>query len=102
MKLKKQGITNMLALPIDKMLNIYLLCSHSEHPKNPFQPKQSKRFHSKNWFTECETGLNSIKLPKVGSNAIVPVPVGAGPNKIHKDVRKCKLGRREMFWGIAI
>jgi len=22
-----------------------------------------------------------IKLPKVGSNAIVPVPVGTGPNK---------------------
>jgi hypothetical protein len=27
-----------------------------------------------NWF-------NKVKLPKVGSNAIVPVPVGAGPNK---------------------
>jgi hypothetical protein len=24
----------------------------------------------------CETGSNKVKLPKVGSNAIVPVPVG--------------------------
>jgi hypothetical protein len=30
---KKQGITNALALPIIKMLYIYLLCSHSEHQK---------------------------------------------------------------------
>jgi hypothetical protein len=30
----KQGITNMLALPIDKMLYIYLLCPHSKHQKN--------------------------------------------------------------------
>ncbi len=29
----KQGITNMLALPIDKMLYIYLVCPHSEHKK---------------------------------------------------------------------
>jgi hypothetical protein len=27
----KQGIKNTLALPIDKMLHIYLLCPHSEH-----------------------------------------------------------------------
>jgi hypothetical protein len=29
----KQGIINTLALPIDKMLYIYLLCPHSEHQK---------------------------------------------------------------------
>jgi len=29
----------------------------------------------------CETGFNKVKLPKVGSNAIVPVPVEVGPNK---------------------
>ncbi len=29
----EQGITNTLALPMDKMLYIYLLCSHSEHPE---------------------------------------------------------------------
>jgi hypothetical protein len=29
----KQGITNTLALPIDMMLYIYLLCPHSQHPK---------------------------------------------------------------------
>jgi hypothetical protein len=46
--------------------------------------------------------FNEVKLPKVESNAIVPVPVWAGPNKIQKDVRKCKIGCREMFWGIAI
>jgi hypothetical protein len=26
-------------------------------------------------------GFNKVKLPEVGSNAIVPVPVGALPNK---------------------
>jgi hypothetical protein len=26
-------------------------------------------------------GSDKVKLPKVGSNAIVPVPVGAEPNK---------------------
>jgi hypothetical protein len=39
----QQGITNTLALPIDKMLrcctSIYLLFPHSEHQKNPFQSK---------------------------------------------------------------
>jgi len=38
----------------------------------------------KEWNTDSfinETGSNKVKLPKVGSNAIVPVPVGAGPNK---------------------
>jgi hypothetical protein len=44
----KQGITNTLALSIDKMLYIYLLCPHSEDPKNPFQSKQSKHFHQRN------------------------------------------------------
>jgi hypothetical protein len=28
-----KAFTNTLALPIDKMLYIYLLCPHSEHPK---------------------------------------------------------------------
>jgi hypothetical protein len=28
-------ITNTLALPMNKMTYIYLLCPHSEHPKNP-------------------------------------------------------------------
>jgi hypothetical protein len=46
----QQGITNMLALPIDKMLYTYLLCPHSEHPKkNLFQSKQPKYFHQRNW-----------------------------------------------------
>jgi hypothetical protein len=61
----KQGITNTLALPMDKILYIYLLCSHSEHQKNPFQSKQSKHFHQTNPFTKCETGSNKVKLPKV-------------------------------------
>jgi hypothetical protein len=77
----KQGMTNMVALPIDKMLYIYVLCPHSEHQKNLFQSKQSKHFHQRNRFTECEAGSNKVKLPKVGSNAIVPGHVGAGPNK---------------------
>jgi hypothetical protein len=75
-----QGIKNTLALPIDKMLYMYLLCPHSEHQKSTFQSKQSKHFHQRNRFTQCETGSNKVKLPKVGSNAIVPVPVGAGLN----------------------
>jgi hypothetical protein len=52
----KQGIINTLALPIDKMLYIYLLCPYSEHQKNPFQFKESKHFHQRNWFTQCKTG----------------------------------------------
>ncbi len=55
-----------------KMLCIYLLCPHSEHQNNPFQSKQSKHFHQRKQFTQCETGSNKVKLPKVGSNAIVP------------------------------
>jgi hypothetical protein len=78
--MKKQGITNTPALPIDKMLYIYLLCPHSEHQNNPLQSKQSKHIHQRNWFSKCETSSIKVKLPKVGSNAIVPVPVGAGPN----------------------
>jgi hypothetical protein len=35
--LLQQGIIHMLALPIVKMLYIYILCPHSEHQKNPFQ-----------------------------------------------------------------
>jgi hypothetical protein len=46
----QQGIANSVAVPIDKMLYIYLVCPHSKHPKNPFQSKQSKHFHPKNWF----------------------------------------------------
>jgi hypothetical protein len=82
----KQGITNMLALPVDKMLYIYLLCPHSKHQKNPFQSKQSKHFHQRNQFTSCETNCNKVKLPKVGSNVIVPIPVGgARPNNANKE-----------------
>jgi hypothetical protein len=83
LKIVKQGIKNTLALPIDKMLYIYLLCPHSEHQKNPFQSKQSKHFHQRNRFTQCETGSNKVKLPKVGSNAIVPVG-SKGPINFNK------------------
>jgi hypothetical protein len=47
----KEGIINTMALPIDKMLYIYLLCPHSEHQNNLFQSKQSKHFHQRNQFT---------------------------------------------------
>ncbi len=57
----KQGITNTLALPIDKMLYIYVLCPHSEHQKN---------LNGLNTFTK-EAGSNKVKHPKVGSNVIV-------------------------------
>jgi hypothetical protein len=46
----ERGITNTLALPIDNMLYIYLLCPQSEHQKNPFWSKQSKHFHQRNRF----------------------------------------------------
>jgi hypothetical protein len=45
-----------------------------------------KHFHQRNGFAQCETGFNNVKLPKVGSNAIVPVPVEAGPNKENQGV----------------
>jgi hypothetical protein len=61
------------------MLYIYLRCPHFKHQNNPFQSKQSL-----NTFTK-ETGSIKVKLPKVGSNAIVPVPVGAGPNDALND-----------------
>ncbi len=38
---------NKLALPMDKMLYIYLQCSHFEHQNNPFQSKQSKTLSPK-------------------------------------------------------
>jgi len=37
--------------------------------------------NSLNTFTKCDTGSNKAKLPKVGSNDIVPVPVGSGPKE---------------------
>ncbi len=50
-KQNKQGMKNTLALSIDKMLGIYLLCPQSEHHNNPFQNKHSKHFHQQNRFT---------------------------------------------------
>ncbi len=47
--------------------------------------------NSLNTFTK-ETGSNKLKLPKVGSNAIVPVPVGAGPNNAVNDDDGCAVG----------
>jgi hypothetical protein len=57
-------------------LHTFLLCPHSEHQKHSFQSKQCKHFHHRNRFISCETGSDKVKLPEVGSNAIVPVPVG--------------------------
>jgi hypothetical protein len=54
----KQGITYTLALPIDKMLYIHLLCPHFEHQKNPFQP------NSLNAFTK-KTGSNKVNFQKL-------------------------------------
>jgi hypothetical protein len=71
----KRGVTNTLAMPIDKILYIYLLCPHSEH-----HTKICSNLNSLKTFTK-ETGSNKVKLPRVRSNEIVPVPVGAGPNK---------------------
>jgi hypothetical protein len=72
----KQGITNMLALPIDKMFYIVPTVSHTLNTK-----KIRSDLNNLNTFTK-ETGSNKVKLPKVGSNAIVHVPVRAGPKNI--------------------
>jgi len=48
---KEGKLCPILALLIHKMLYIYILCPHSEHQKNPFQSKQSKHFHQRNWFS---------------------------------------------------
>jgi len=53
-----------------------------KHQKTQFQSKHSKHFHQKNQFISCETNSNKVKLPKVGSNAIVPAPTGTGPNQL--------------------
>jgi hypothetical protein len=68
--LTKQGITNTLALPIDKMLYIYVLCPHSELIKSvPIKTVKT--------LSPKKAVLIRPKLPKVGSNAIIsPVPVG--------------------------
>jgi hypothetical protein len=73
----KGPITNRQDLPLDKMWMwyIYLPCPRSEDQKSPFQSKQTKHFHQRNQFTYCEISSNKVKLPKVGSNAIVHVPV---------------------------
>jgi hypothetical protein len=47
-----------------------------------FQFKRSKHFQQRSRFTKCETSFNKVKLPKVGSNAIVPSP-------INLDVKNC-------------
>jgi hypothetical protein len=57
--------------------------------------KQSKYFHQRKEFTYCETSSNKVKLPKVGSNAIVPAPVEVGPNK--KDEPNSGLDLRAKF-----
>jgi hypothetical protein len=77
----EQDITN--TPPIDKMY-IYLLCPQSEDQNNPFQSKQSKHFHQRNWFTLCETGSNKVKLPKVRSNVIESL----SPLRSHRMVEK--------------
>jgi hypothetical protein len=68
---KQQGITNTLALPIDKMLYIYLLCPHSEHQNNRFH------YHQRDRVPNLKQMFNKVKLPKVGSSAIW----GTGPNQ---------------------
>jgi len=54
-KVNKQGVTNTLALPINKMSYIYLLCPHSEQQKNI-----CSNLNSLNTFTK-ETGSSHVK-----------------------------------------
>jgi hypothetical protein len=60
------------------LLYIYLLSPHSEHPE-----KMSSNLNSLNAFTK-ETNSHKVKLPKVGSNAIVPLPVGSRPARMNQ------------------
>ncbi len=74
---------------------IYLLCPHSEH-----QNKFRSNLNSLNTFTKGTSSPNKLKLPKIGSNAIVPVRVGAGPNKrkayAPNSKRRCSL--QHVIW----
>jgi hypothetical protein len=54
-EVNKQGVTNTLALPINKMLYIYLLCPHSEDQKNI-----CSNLNNLNTFTK-ETGSANVK-----------------------------------------
>jgi len=63
--LQKQGITNTLALSIDNVLY------YRVHTLNT--GKISSNLNSLNTSTK-ETGSFNVKLPKVGSNAMVPAP----------------------------
>jgi hypothetical protein len=71
------------------MLYISTYCVHTLNTqKNAFQTKQSKHFHKRNRFTSCETSSNKVKLPKVGSNAIVPAPTGPNKQSLQLGVRR--------------
>jgi hypothetical protein len=81
------------------MLYIYLLCSHSEQPKNICSNlNKSKHFHQRNRFISCEISFNKVKLPKVGSNAIVPVFVGGWAQQ--KMMPRGALKFQIAFWGL--
>ncbi len=62
----------------DVCTSIY--CVHTRNMKKIHSNLNNlNTFTKKNRFPECEISFNKVKLPKVGSNAIVPV--GAGPKQ---------------------
>jgi hypothetical protein len=71
----------MLALPIAKMLYIYLLCPHSEHQKNSFQSKPSNTFTKESGSSNVKPVVKD-KTSKSWVQCARPCPVGAGPNKV--------------------
>ncbi len=81
----------MLALPINKMLYIYLLCPHSEHQKNI-----GSNLNGLNTFTK-ETSSNKVKLPQVGWNAIVFCPCGGRAQQIKVGMGKMKTQSYELL-----
>jgi hypothetical protein len=62
------------------------LCPHSEHQKNI-----SSNLKALNIFTK-ETSSNKVKLPKVGSNAIVPIYPCEGREGPNNEAKRKELG----------
>jgi hypothetical protein len=63
-------------------------CQYVRHSTSTYcvHTLNTKKIHSSsnnlNTFTQYEIGSNKVKLPKVGLNVMVPVPVGPGPTNM--------------------
>ncbi len=58
-------------------------CEISHQKKSLIKPfLKCKNIHQKNQFSQYENGSNKVKVANFGLNVIVPVHVGARPNKV--------------------